>query len=193
MAKQLPLRERILKEAGELFLSKGFHRVTLLKVVSRARTSKSSIYKYFRSKEHLVATLVEQLNSIIDRQYEGIVHNADLGFEQKLEALTRFSIKLGELVSPAFEEDLREQAPELWKTYQKQHQDRVKKFLRPLFRQGVREEVLRKDVQLDLLLSFYLQLLRLATRPDPSMGIKTDKAAWTEHLNTLFLEGSLEA
>ena len=192
MAKQLPLRERILKEAGELFLSQGFHRVTLLKVVSRARTSKSSIYKYFQSKEHLVATLVEQLNSILDRQYEGIVQNGELGFEQKLDAITRFSIKLGELVSPSFEQDLQEQAPELWQSYRKQHLERVQRYLRPLFRQGVREEILRKDVQLDLLLSFYLQLLNLATRPDPELGVTVDPSEWTAHLNTLFLEGSLE-
>ena len=192
MAQSIPLRERILKAAGELFLANGFHRVTLLDIVSRARTSKSSIYKYFKSKEHLVATLVEQLDDIIRRQLDGVVQHDDLGFEQKLDQVTRLFLRLAQLVSPQFEADLREQLPDLHQRYVSLKNERVDTLLRPLFRQGLREEVLRRDVSLDILLAIYLQDLDMAIQPQPSNGLSLDLDAFRSRLNTLFLEGALE-
>ncbi len=193
MAKSIPLRERILKAAGELFLANGFHRVTLLEIVSRARTSKSSIYKYFQSKEHLVATLVEQLHDIIRRQLHAIVHHPDHGFEQKLDQVTRLNLRLAQLVSPQFETDLREQLPELYQRYLTLRKDRVHTLLQPLFRQGIREQVLRRDVPLDMLLAIYLKLLDMATNPAAVDDLEVEPDVFQNQLNTLFLEGALES
>ena len=51
MPRSSNLRERILKIAGEQFLSQGFYKVSIDSLVAELRTSKSSIYKFFSSKE----------------------------------------------------------------------------------------------------------------------------------------------
>lgn len=52
------LRETILRHAGELFANNDFARVSVDEVASRSGVGKGSVYRQFRSKEALYATVV---------------------------------------------------------------------------------------------------------------------------------------
>lgn len=183
------LRERILKIAGEQFLSQGFYKVSIDSLVAGLRTSKSSIYKYFESKEALVGTLVEQLNTIINRQLAQIVDTPESGFEEKLLQITRFTSKLMRLVSKQFLEDLRIHTPELWDAYQQQRTERVHTYYHRLFQQGVDEGVIRRDISLQLIVLAYLQLTELTVNQERLSNLPYGNEEIYEHLTTLFLEG----
>ncbi len=191
MPKSPHLKERILKIAGEKFLSQGFYKVSVDSLVAELRTSKSSIYKYFSSKEDLVATLIEQLNGVINRQIEQIVHHAELGFEDKLLHLMRLTSKLKRLVGPQFLEDLRIHTPELWEEYQQQETDRIQRYYYALFRQGIREGLIRNDIDLQLIVGAYLQFTELSLNQNALQGLPYHEEQIFEHLTTLFLEGGL--
>jgi len=191
MPKSPHLKERILKIAGEKFLRQGFYKVSVDSLVAELRTSKSSIYKYFSSKEDLVATLIEQLNGVINRQIEQIVHHAELGFEDKLLHLMRLTSKLKRLVGPQFLEDLRIHTPELWEEYQQQETDRIQRYYYALFRQGIREGLIRNDIDLQLIVGAYLQFTELSLNQNALQGLPYHEEQIFEHLTTLFLEGGL--
>ena len=193
MPRSSNLRERILKIAGEQFLSQGFYKVSIDSLVAELRTSKSSIYKFFSSKEDLVATLVDQLNGIINRQLEQIVEHPELGFEDKLLRTTRFTGKLLGLVSDRFLEDLRIHTPDLWESYQRERQRRIQTYYRRLFEQGVREGLVRDDIDLQLLILAYLQLTELTVQTDKLAELPYSGEEVYEHITTLFLEGTLSA
>ncbi|WP_020496030.1 TetR/AcrR family transcriptional regulator [Sciscionella marina] len=53
-------KAKVLKAAGELFYERGVHAVGVNDIAARANASKLSIYRYFQSKEGLVAAMVAQ-------------------------------------------------------------------------------------------------------------------------------------
>src|SRR6266849_10487846 len=54
------LRQAILDAAGELFLEQGYERCSLRKVAGRIGYSPTTIYLYFRDKDDLLFTVVEE-------------------------------------------------------------------------------------------------------------------------------------
>jgi AcrR family transcriptional regulator len=54
-------REQILDAAGAVFARMGFHDARMDDIVDQANLSKGGVYWYFKSKDHLVAALVERV------------------------------------------------------------------------------------------------------------------------------------
>src|SRR5438034_11365227 len=54
------LRQAILAAAGELFLEQGYERFSLRKVAERVGYSPTTIYLYFRDKDDLLFTVVDE-------------------------------------------------------------------------------------------------------------------------------------
>src|SRR6266853_4664940 len=54
------LRQAILDAAGELFLEQGYERFSLRKVAERVGYSPTTIYLYFRNKDDLLFTIVDE-------------------------------------------------------------------------------------------------------------------------------------
>src|SRR2546427_9900091 len=54
------LRQAILTAAGELFLEQGYERFSLRKVAERIGYSPTTIYLYFRDKDDLLFTVVDE-------------------------------------------------------------------------------------------------------------------------------------
>jgi AcrR family transcriptional regulator len=184
------LRARILKVAGERFLQNGFHKISIDSLVAELRTSKSSIYKYFASKDALIETLVEQVHTIINQQLGQFIDHSDLGFEDKLHHTARVTGRISRLISSRFLEDLRIHTPDIWELHLDLEQQRFNQYRR-LFEQGRREGLIRRDLDLDFLVTVYLQVIALSVDGEKlhSTHYRSDEV--TEHLVTLFLEGAL--
>lgn len=58
-----PSRERILETAGRLFARKGYAATSVDEVAAEARTSKSSIYWHFKSKEEILLAVLSENTS----------------------------------------------------------------------------------------------------------------------------------
>jgi AcrR family transcriptional regulator len=56
----IDIRERILRTAYELFTQEGFTAVGVDRIVAEAGVAKTSLYRYFRSKDDLVVAVVER-------------------------------------------------------------------------------------------------------------------------------------
>lgn len=191
MPRSSNLRERILKMAGEQFLRQGFHRVSMDSLVAALRTSKSSIYKHFESKEALVAALVDQLDAVINRQLEQVIEHPGLSFGDKLQQVTRLSSRLAQLVDRQFLEDLRIYTPDLWELYQQQRSDRIDQYYMRMFQQGVDELLVRSDIDLRLMVLAYLQLAELTVVPERLGVMPYNQEELYDVCTALFLEGAL--
>ena len=55
-----PLREHILETAGNLFYEEGIHAVGIDRVIATAGIAKTSLYRYFSSKDALIKAYLEQ-------------------------------------------------------------------------------------------------------------------------------------
>jgi AcrR family transcriptional regulator len=59
-AKARPTRERIIRAARKLFISKGFHAATTAELAAESGVNISLIYRHFASKDDIVFTIAEQ-------------------------------------------------------------------------------------------------------------------------------------
>lgn len=76
-----------LQSAFTLFLTKGFQATSMDDIVAHSKVSKTNIYYYFKSKEELLLTIVDQLISHYEQHIHQILSHSDTTVLQKLEAL----------------------------------------------------------------------------------------------------------
>ena len=79
-------RERILSHASERFFRDGFARVSVDEIATELAISKKTIYKYFDSKDDLVARVVERRMGEVRRRVVSVI-DTDRNFIEKLDAL----------------------------------------------------------------------------------------------------------
>ena len=155
------VRTRILKVAKQKFLKYGFHKVSMDSLVKELRTSKSSLYNHFASKEALVKAVMDSLNNEINIQLEEILNDDKLSFKGKLASVSDFTRNLLINVSDEFLRDLEMNTPDIWDIFQQNRIERINKYYRRLFEIGINEKVIRSDVNLDIIIAIYFNLMEL--------------------------------
>ncbi|RPG30423.1 TetR/AcrR family transcriptional regulator [Flagellimonas sp.] len=155
------VRTRVLHVAKQKFLKYGFYKVSMDSLVKELRTSKSSLYNHFSSKEELVKAVMESLNNEINAKLEEILNDDENEFKGKLDATSDFTRNLLLNVSEEFLKDLEINTPDIWDEYQKNRIERINKYYRRLFQIGIDEGVIKGDVNLDVIIAIYFNLMEL--------------------------------
>lgn len=70
-------RARILQAAKLCFVRSGFHRATMQDVAAEAAMSAGNIYRYFRSKDEIVAAICEKDRADIAKSFAGLSGSGD--------------------------------------------------------------------------------------------------------------------
>jgi AcrR family transcriptional regulator len=94
------LRQAILAAAGELFLEQGYERFSLRKVAERVGYSPTTIYLYFRDKDDLLFTVVEEGFKRFGQQLAAAAESQEDAWE-RLIALGRAYVAFG-LQNPVY-------------------------------------------------------------------------------------------
>jgi AcrR family transcriptional regulator len=94
------LRQAILTAAGELFLEQGYERFSLRKVAERIGYSPTTIYLYFRDKDDLLFTVVDEGFEQFGQQLTAAAASTDDPWE-RLISLGRAYVKFG-LQNPVY-------------------------------------------------------------------------------------------
>ena len=187
--KKMAVKERVLKIAKQKFLKHGFYKISMDSLVKELRTSKSSLYNHFSSKEALVKAVIDDLNVEINSKLEEIIDNDRLSFKGKLIAVSEFTKNLLSNVSEEFLNDLEINTPHIWDYYQNARLQRIDKYYRKLFEIGVNEGMIRNDISLDLILLVYLSLTELPLRAEQINLLRMDNENIYEDTTEIFLNG----
>jgi AcrR family transcriptional regulator len=185
------LRPRIVEAAGELFLSRGFVRVTADDIAARLGISKATLYKAFSGKEEILRAVVRGIMTKMLARVDGLIRDDSLGFVEKMVALFSF---LGEGISrfePALVRDLQRSAPEVWKEIHDFRQDKILKNFKIILESGRREGIFRADVDLELLLQMFLSLVQQFVTPAEVLRTGRSPAAIFESVIKVFFQGIL--
>jgi len=86
---RLNASEKIISAALEVFKQRGFHRASMEEIAKQAEVSKGLAYNYFRSKEHLLAAVMERRFN----EAEGLIQ----GIEERSGALNKLATILDRL------------------------------------------------------------------------------------------------
>jgi AcrR family transcriptional regulator len=143
-------RKELAINSIELFLSKGFHQLTVGEVAKHSNIAKGSIYKYFESKEDIVYAIIDYAQEEYDLDILAKIKN-EKDIETKI--LTLFSLCIAE-----DEETI--QRRKIYKQFinialqsndEKMHsllrdiKTKYTTWLKEIFEEGIKQEVLKKE------------------------------------------------
>ena len=166
MYEKMSVKDRILKLAKQKFLRSGFYKVSMDSLVKELRTSKSSLYNHFSSKDELVKAVIDDVNFEINTRLAEILNDDKLSFKGKLISVSEFTKNLLTNISEEFLRDLEICTPEIWEYYQMIRSKRINKYYRRLFEMGVDEGLIRNDISIDIILAVYLNLMELPLKAE---------------------------
>lgn len=185
------IKKRILQVAEKNFFQHGFYRISMDRLVRDLHTSKSTIYKYFNSKEELVRAVLLNINNEINSNLETIINDTELSFTEKLNKVTQFTGNILSRVGQEFLNDLKMYTPDLWDEYQELRQDRLKNLYGKLIENGVDDGIVRSDIQPEFMLLVYTKLTEIAVQPEQLTEFSISNTEAYTMLSRIFLEGTL--
>ena len=104
-------------------------------------------------------------------------------------SVSEFTKELLSNVNEEFLRDLEINTPELWDYYQKSRMERIDKYYRQLFKTGVNEGMIRNDINLDIILAIYLNLMELPLKAEGVDFLNMKNQNIYEYTTEVFLNG----
>ena len=185
------LRARIRGAGRELFLTRGFVRVTADEIAGRLGISKSTLYKSFASKEEILRAVVRDILNEIAASVEGILADGRLSFVEKLVALFSFVGERISLFGPLLIRDIQKGAPRIWKEIDDFRRDKILKNFRVILESGRQQGLFRGDIDPDLLLLMFASLIGEFINPEAALRSGRSPAEAFESIIKVFFQGIL--
>jgi AcrR family transcriptional regulator len=185
------LKSRIVEEAGALFLSRGFVRVTADEIAGRLGISKATLYKAFPGKEEILRRVVRGVMTDILAGVELLIADRSLGFVEKMAALLAHLGERLARIEPVLVRDLQKCAPGVWQEVEEFRREKILKNFKVILEDGRREGCFRSDVDLDLLLAMFLDLVQRFVNPAAILRSGRSPAETFQSVIKVFFQGIL--
>jgi AcrR family transcriptional regulator len=157
-------KQRIIEVAAKRFLELGISKVTLDEIASDLGMSKKTMYKFFPSKEDLLATIVHSMMSNNSICIEGII-GSDKPFMQKANELFAFLGRQIGTISKQFIIDLQRFSPSLWKELEEFRRQRILSNMRLMFLLAKDEGIFRKEIDVELFILIFVHAVQGIVSP----------------------------
>ena len=149
----MDLKDRIIQQAGELFVRHGIKRISMDEIASRLGISKRTIYQNFKDKEDLLLQYIRQLELMqieyvkdLSKNEQTVVHV----FLRTIEMHKEF-----DFFNVSFIDDVKKYYPKAKQELIDQ-QNRGIIFIKQFLEEGMAQGVIRKDLNIEVV-SFLLQ------------------------------------
>lgn len=152
-------RERILKEAQNLFEQHGMKRITMDDIARELSVSKKTIYQFFKDKDELVMSVAKLYIVEQEQQMEYIKKQSKNAVEEialMMDCLTQMFTK----ANPEMFFDCRKYYPEAWGLFFKYKENYVIKKVTDNLHWGIREGYYRPDINVGILSRLRLQQVK---------------------------------
>src|SRR5919109_2649105 len=90
-------KDRIEGAAKKLFIKQGFHATSMRNIAARAGTSLGNVYNYYRTKEEILGSIINNYQTTIDGRLRSIFDEIDEPL--KPESLKRFGRQIKKMVN----------------------------------------------------------------------------------------------
>lgn len=188
---EFELKRRIVKTARDQFYSHGFTRVTVDQIATSLGISKKTVYKFFSSKDELVREVVDATVSEAETNCTQIINDESLGFQEKLQKMTTHAaLHISKMGRPLIE-DLERNAPEIWKEISDFRSRRIKADFKKLLDEGVKEGMVRTDIDQQLILLIYDSVIANVISPEVLMQVPFTASQVYDTIVKIFFDGIL--
>lgn len=185
------LKDRIVEAARGLFLEAGFVRVRSEDIAARLGISKATLYREFPSKDAILHAVVGRVVAETSAAVEEIVRDGGRDFVEKMIGLTGIvKSTISHMQSP-LGRDVEKCAPEIWKEIDAFRRKMILANFKTLLGAGVREGVLRRDVDQDLIVLIWVTLVQSLLTPGMILRLPHSADAAFETMIKIIFEGLL--
>jgi AcrR family transcriptional regulator len=182
---------RIVDFARDLFFRYGFTRVTIDEIAAQLHISKTTFYRFFKSKEDLLAEVMRAYYRRIQDGISDIMAHGSDGYIQELKAIMLF---IGDMLKPfdvRARQDIRASAPGIWQTLQGHQHDMVQSVLEKVLRKGIRSKLVRADIDARKVADLLVVTFENALDSDSLRGLSLTMEDAIRTLIDVFLGGLL--
>jgi len=158
-------KERILLRAHELFNKYGIRSVSMDDLASQLGMSKKTLYQYYTDKDELVEAVFvammshNQTQCKLDRQRaENAIHEVFLAYDMVQEMFAN--------MNPSVLFEMQKYHPGTYKKFQEYKNGFLYQMLRTNIETGIREELYRAEIDVDVLTRYRIHSIMLAFDPE---------------------------
>jgi AcrR family transcriptional regulator len=162
--KQEP-KDRIIEHAEQRFLSSGFNKVTLDELSGELGISKKTMYKFFPSKEDLVATMMRMVMRRVAARVTQICES-NKPVTQRLAELMLFIGTLAGRISRAFQMDIQRFAPSLWKEVVTFRREMILTRVAKMIKEAKEQKKFRSDVNDEVVVMMFISAVQSIVNPE---------------------------
>ncbi|GHT39266.1 TetR family transcriptional regulator [Bacteroidia bacterium] len=178
----MELRDRIIQEASILFFRKGIKSMTMSDIANEMGISKRTLYEVFRDKEELLDKCISSHLEKADTEMAAIAGHS----ENVIDSLMRIYAKHlqeAQNVSKTVMRDLKKYHKSIYEKIECRQKEGMGFFI-PLFKKGIEQGLIRKDVNLEIML--WLLKSQFKALMDDEF-IPTDKYSTDEFIRVIIL------
>ncbi len=179
---------RIREKARDLFMQFGLRSVSMDDIATGLGMSKKTIYQYYADKDELIVAVIHeeiqqtQTTCEKDRQQSSnAVHELFLAMEMVVEMFSA--------MNPSLLFDMQKYHPRAFLQFQKHKNDYVYGMIRENILRGIKEELFRPEIHVDIMSRYRLETMMLPFHPDFHSKLKFNLAEVEEEFMVHFLFG----
>ncbi len=151
------LKEKILHEAGELFMRYGIRSVTMDEIARQLGISKKTLYQIVENKADLIKQVMYQHQAEDLEQFLEIKNTSSNAIEEML-GLARHMMELLNKMSPTVMYDLQKYYHESWQLMEELHKKHAYAIIQNNIEEGKQQGLYRDDINADVTARFYVAL-----------------------------------
>lgn len=167
------MKDKIISKATSLFLKFGFKSVSMNDIAREMPISKNIIYKYFISKELLIAESTATVHKAVHETTETIVAKNHNAIEENFEIRKMFKEMFKSANSSPICQ-LKKHYPDIYNALLIKEVHESKKIFKQNIEKGIQQELYRKDFNIEHYVTFYYTLI-FSINENTSSEKKLDK------------------
>jgi AcrR family transcriptional regulator len=187
----IPVRERILRQAGRDLFQEGYRRLTMDALARELGLSKKTLYVHFRGKDEIVAAVIAGLAAEVRREAEALLRERRLSLADKV---ARFVAGLQErlvTLRPAALRDLRRFAPARYAEIEEVRRTLLPWVMGRFLEEGRRTGMIDARVPAEFAGAYFLQAVQGLMQPEALERLRLAPATVMAHAVDLFFGGLL--
>ncbi len=145
----MELKERIIRQAGEMFARLGIRSVTMDAISEELGISKRTLYETFTDKNSLLAEVLLFHKESQEKKADEIINNADNVIEAMVEIM-RNSVEMMKSVNPLFFHDMKKYHCDIHESLMKKGEVRNYNITGKILEKGLQQGIFLPEIDIDI-------------------------------------------
>lgn len=142
---EFDVKERILKTATSLFKQYGFSKVTVEDIISNLKISKKTVYKHFKCKKDILASMIKREQMDLNRATQKILDDPSKNLRQKLKAMVALH-QNKQFTDIQFLLDLKNKFPDVYNELEEFRRQQIPKNIEKIIAIGIQENEIKSNI-----------------------------------------------